>query len=98
MLPEDTLYPSVEEVQQIFNYRCPKCRRASYTVHELEPRARGKYTLLMQNRTAICFECHDNFHGKGASMEQIHEWQDYIKSYLKSIGRWEEYLGWGSHG
>jgi len=88
-------YPSVDEVVEIFNGRCPKCRRGYSTVHELEPRSRGTHTLRMQNRTAICYYCHIEYHNLGASKKNIAEWTEIIKKYLTSIGRYEEYLNWG---
>lgn len=88
-------YPSSEQVAELFNYRCPKCRRGYSTVHELEPRSRGQRTLRMQNRTAICYWCHLEYHNLGASEENIAKWKKIIEVYLTSIGKYDEYMNWG---
>lgn len=98
MLPENLRYPTVDQVQELFRWRCPKCRRASRCVHELEPRSRGKDSMRMQNRTAICNTCHIEYHKYGASEQQIAAWKEIIFEYLSAIGNWETYLNWGYDG
>lgn len=75
---------------EIFRGRCP-CRRMAVTIHELEPRSRGKSSMRFTNRTPICFECHNEFHRKGASKKNIVDWKDKIEKYLRAIGTWEQY-------
>ena len=95
---DSSLYPSVTEVLAIFGYTCPKCRRAATTVHELEPRARGARTMVMQNRTAICGICHEQYHRFGASEEQVSAWKEIIRQYLITTGMWVSYRDWGKNG
>lgn len=90
MLPN----PTTEEVLELFEYRCP-CRMRAHTVHELIPRSRGSRSNGMQNRTAICLKCHDEFHSKGSSETSIGEWRQKIFIYLSSIGKWDEYINYG---
>lgn len=96
-LQENLHYPSPEQVMFLFKGRCPACYGSAVTVHELEPRARGQYTLRMQNRTAICRDCHDDFHKHGASEHNIAVWKVIISEYLKSIGNWDLYNNWGNY-
>ena len=79
-------------IEKVFKNRCPKCRRLAATIHELEPRSRGKASLKLQNRTAIDRECHEEYHRLGASDKRIAEWEEYIEKYLRSIGTWELYV------
>lgn len=79
-------------------FRCPKCGRQSSETHELEPRSRGEWTNKMQNRTAICRYCHNEFHKQGASEVNVRVWKEIIKMYLESIGNWEKYENWGQDG
>lgn len=95
--PNVMLYPSSEQVMDLFVGRCPKCRKGATTVHELEPRSRGQKSLQMQNRTAICYWCHLEFHNLGASKENIERWKVHIQKYLTSIGKYDEYLNWGKN-
>ena len=76
---------------RIFKGRCPKCRKIAVTIHELIPRSRGISSMVLTNRTPICFDCHDEFHHNGASPSQISEWHSIIKQYLINIGTAEEY-------
>jgi hypothetical protein len=95
-LQENSPYPSVSQVLSLFKDRCPKCRRIANTVHELEPRSRGVTTMRMQNRTAICDPCHEEFHKQGASEHNISVWKEIIFDYLQDAGTWEVYKNWGS--
>lgn len=90
-----SLYPSPRQVMEIFNGRCPRCRRVAIEVHELEPRSRGRKSMAMQNRVAVDRICHDEFHRIGATQANISAWEEYIQSYLTNTGRWEEYKYWG---
>ena len=79
---------------KLFKGRCPntKCGHAiATTVHELVPRARGKRSGRLTNRTMICRECHDSFHKNGASTSQIEKWRNIIREYLEGIGTSEKY-------
>lgn len=95
MSPKD--YPSEEDVIGLFRGRCP-CKRPARTVHELEPRSRGRQSLRMVNRTAICRECHEEFHRQGASESNIQTWKEKIRDYLESIGAYETYVNWDNDG
>ena len=94
-LPESSPYPSTNQVLSLFKDRCPKCRNIANTVHELEPRSRGQYTMRMQNRTAICDKCHDEFHQQGASEVNVSVWKEIIFDFLMDIGTWVVYRDWG---
>ena len=76
---------------EIFKGRCPKCREMAYTIHELEPRARGSTSMRRMNRTPICVRCHNDYHSKGASEKNVNEWKAIIKEYLTIIGTWDLY-------
>lgn len=76
---------------KLFRGRCPKCKRWAVTIHELEPRSRGKDSMRRNNRTPIDAECHEEFHRQGASEENIEAWKLIIKTYLVNLGNWEEY-------
>lgn len=91
---ESKRYPSREQVLDLFKYRCPRCRQSAFVVHELEPRSRGEDSMRMDNRCAICFLCHENFHAHGATDLNISDWREDIKKYLIAIGNWEEYSNW----
>jgi uncharacterized protein with PIN domain len=83
---------------KLFDNRCPNCRGMATEVHELEPRSRGKYTMRMQNRTAICRTCHDEFHKYGSSEHSVNIWKEIIHDYLRNIGAWDIYMNWGNNG
>ena len=47
-------------------YKCAKCgSRASVAVHEIVPISRGKKSLELSNRIALCYKCHDWAHRIG---------------------------------
>ena len=48
------------------NYKCAKCgSNASVAVHEIIPISRGKKSLELINRIALCYKCHDWAHRIG---------------------------------
>ena len=82
------------ELLEMFGGRCPnpKCGRSwASTIHELEPRSRGSYSMRVTNRVPICKNCHEEFHRLGASKKNIDRWKVIIENYLKAIGNWELY-------
>ena len=82
---------------EMFDGRCPNCRSMAATIHELEPRSRGKASMRLTNRTPICDNCHNEFHRLGASKKQVDKWKKIVSHYLKVIGRLEQYVDDPTH-
>jgi 5-methylcytosine-specific restriction endonuclease McrA len=72
----------IATILSIFNYRCFLCRQRTSTVHELEPRARGQASFRRSNRVAVCRECHDMLHRRGASEENVVKYRRHAYDYL----------------
>lgn len=82
-----TLTLNDEEIYKLFNEKCPKCKRKADTIHEIRPRSRGRSSMLLYNRTAICHTCHSEYHKHGASKSLVEEWQSIRDDYLTKLGK-----------
>ena len=54
-------------VLRYYHYRCVRCKKSAVVVHEITPRSlRPKNWWLLENRVALCAECHSWAHERGA--------------------------------
>ena len=59
---------TVDYVLEYFSRRCVRCNRMAVTVHEIVPRSkRPRDWWVLDNRIALCADCHDYAHSRGAS-------------------------------
>lgn len=61
-----TEYTPTWKIIEYFKGRCVICNASAVVVHEIEPRARGKKSMRIENRVALCAECHEWAHQVGA--------------------------------
>ena len=54
--------PDYDRIMEMFRHCCVHCPRAAVTVHEIIPRSSGKIAMNIENRVAICAECHNWAH------------------------------------
>lgn len=53
------LDPDYERIMELFDHRCVVCGRMAVTVHEIEPKSRGRQIAMQfENRISICHPCH----------------------------------------
>jgi 5-methylcytosine-specific restriction endonuclease McrA len=54
-------------VLRLFNYRCVRCNKPAVVVHEIVPKSRRPKTWMeLENRIALCADCHYWAHQRGA--------------------------------
>lgn len=53
------------EILKKFRYKCVRCRKSTYVVHEIVPKSRLLNWSVYGNQVPLCVECHEWAHSIG---------------------------------